>query len=188
MGLQIPTNSSHEHLVYPNLLESLTLCRPFQAIAADITYIRLKLGFCYLSLVTDLFSRVVVGWYLSDSLDASGALQALRAARLTIGPAKGHIHHSDQGVQYCCTDYVKLLFRFGMKISMTDTGSPGQNAVAERVNGILKSEFLLNATFSDLNAALLAVRQAITVYNHERPHCSLGLQTPAEFLRANNRK
>lgn len=182
------TNSSHEHLVYPNLLESLAVCRPFQAIAADITYIRLKIGFCYLSLVTDLFSRVVVGWYLSESLDVCGPLQALRTARLTIGAAKGCVHHSDQGVQYCCSDYVKLLFRFGMKISMTDTGSPGQNAVAERVNGILKSEFLLNATFSDFRAAFPAVQQSITVYNHERPHYSLGLQTPAEFLRTHRRK
>lgn len=183
------TDSSHEHPVYPNLLHGLVLCRPFQAIASDITYIRLEEGFCYLSLVTDIFSRVIIGWHLSESLDASGPVAALKEARLCMGAkAKGAIHHSDQGVQYCCSDYVSLLFRFKMLISMSDTGSPGQNAIAERVNGILKGELLLDGTFRDFSCAFHAVRDAILIYNHERPHGSLNLLTPWEFLTKKKRK
>lgn len=182
------TDSTHEHPVYPNLLAGVRLCRPFQVIAADITYIRLEEGFCYLSLVTDLFTRMIIGWCLSESLDASGPIQALRCARLAMGAVRRCIHHSDQGVQYCSADYVALLFRFKMRISMTDTGSPGQNAVAERVNGILKCELLLDAVFKTYNLALPAVREAIEIYNYERPHYSLGLLTPAQFLRDQRRK
>jgi len=176
------TDSSHEHPVYPNLLAGARLYRPFQVIAADITYIRLQEGFCYLSLVTDLFTRVIIGWCLSESLDARGPIQALRYARLAMGAERRCIHHSDQGVQYACADYVSLLFRFKMRISMTETGSPGQNAVAERVNGILKCELLLDGTFRTYKAALPAVHEAIEIYNHERPHFSLGLLTPVQFL------
>lgn len=182
------TDSSHEHPVYPNLLAGTRLYRPFQAIAADITYLRLEEGFCYLSLVTDLFTRVIIGWCLSESLDAAGPIQALRYARLAMGAVRRCIHHSDQGVQYCSADYVSLLFRFQMRISMTDTGSPGQNAIAERVNGILKSELLLDAIFTTHRAALPAVREAVEIYNHERPHFSLGLLTPAKFLQQQRRK
>jgi putative transposase len=177
------TNSAHEHPVYPNLLAGTVLSRPFQALAADITYIRLEDGFCYLALITDLFTRLIIGWNLTESLDVSGAIQALRQAHMRMGQAAHCIHHSDQGVQYCSNEYVKLLFRFKMAISMTDTGSPGQNAVAERVNGILKGELLLDSTFKHFKAALPVVRQAIEIYNHERPHNSLGLLTPAQYLR-----
>ena len=182
------TDSSHEHLVYPNLLAGVRLRRPFQAIAADITYIRLEESFCYLSLVTDLFTHVIIGWCLSEFLDAAGTIQALRYARMAMGGVRRCIHHSDQGVQYCCADYVQLLFRFKMQISMTDTGSPGQNAVAERVNGILKGELLLDSTFKNFKAALPAVSEAIEIYNHERPHYSLDLATPMQFLREQRRK
>ena len=177
------TDSAHEHPVFPNLIAGTKLYRPGQAVAADITYIRLEEGFCYLSLVTDLFTRMIVGWYLSESLDAAGTIQALRYARLFMGRTRRCIHHSDQGVQYCSGEYVQLLFRFQMSISMTDTGSPGQNAVAERVNGILKSELLLNSTFRKYEVALPVVKQAVEIYNHERPHYSLGLLTPADFQR-----
>lgn len=177
------TDSSHEHPVYPNLLAGITLSRPFQAIAADITYIRLEDGFCYLALITDLFTRMIVGWSLSESLEVSGAIQALRYARLAMGAIRRCVHHSDQGVQYCSHEYVQLLCRFQMAISMTDTGSPGQNAVAERVNGILKSELLLDSTFKQFSSALPVVKQAIEIYNHERPHYSLSLLTPAQFHR-----
>ncbi len=182
------TDSTHEHPAYPNLIAGVRLYRPFQAIAADITYIRLEETFCYLSLVTDLFTRVIIGWCLSESLDSTGPIQALRSARLALGSIQRCIHHSDQGVQYCSTDYVKLLFRFKMQISMTDSGSPGQNAVAERVNGILKSELLLDVTFSSFKLALPATSEAIQIYNQERPHYSLGLLTPAQFLLEHQQK
>lgn len=182
------TDSGHYHPRYPNLIQNRHICRPFQVLVADITYIRLEEGFSFLSLVTDLFSRCILGWCLSESLDASGPMAALKAARLFIGPRQKCIHHSDQGVQYCCFDYVKLLFRFHMKISMTDTGSPGQNSVAERVNGILKTELLLDGTFRNHHDALQATRDAIFIYNHERQHFSLDLQTPAEFLAEQRKK
>lgn len=175
------TDSSHEHPVYPNLLVGITLSRPYQAVAADITYIRLEDGFCYLALITDLFTRMIVGWTLSETLEVAGTIQALRYAGLAMGVTRHCIHHSDQGVQYCSNDYVRLLFRFQMAISMTDTGSPGQNAVAERVNGILKRELLLDSIFKRFSAALPVVRQAIEIYNYERPHYSLSLLTPSQF-------
>lgn len=181
------TDSGHRHPVYPNLIQNCRLYRPFQVIVSDITYLRLEEGFCFLSLVTDLFSRVIVGWFLSPTLDAGGPIAALKAARLFMGAAQRCIHHSDQGVQYCSAEYVKLLFRFKMKISMTDTGSPGENAVAERVNGILKSEFFLDATFRNFCDALGATKETISIYNHERPHYSLDLATPAKFLAAHRR-
>jgi transposase InsO family protein len=183
------TDSGHQHRVYPNLVQNCRLYRPFQVLVADITYVRLEEGFCFLSLVTDLFSRAIIGWFLSRTLDAGGPIAALKAARLVVGAAvQGCIHHSDQGVQYCSADYVRLLFRFKMKISMTHTGSPGENAVAERVNGILKTELLLDGTFRGFADALPATREAISIYNHERPHYSLDLATPAKFLAVHRRK
>ena len=176
------TDSGHIHPRYPNLIQERRICRPFDVIVSDITYIRLKGGFTFLSLVTDLFSRHILGWCLSESLSAAGPIAALKAAKLFMGAKRNVIHHSDQGVQYCCAEYVELLFRFHMKISMTDTGSPGQNAVAERVNGILKTELLLDGTFLNHRDALRATKDAILIYNHERQHYSLDLQTPAEFL------
>lgn len=182
------TDSGHRHPVYPNLIQNRRLYRPFQVIVADITYLRLEEGFCFLSLVTDLFSRFIVGWTLLRTLDATGPIAALKEARLVMGAAQGCVHHSDQGVQYCSVEYIKLLFRFKMKISMTDTGSPGENAVAERVNGILKTELLLDGTFHGFRDAFRASKEAISIYNHERPHYSLDLSTPAKFLAAHRRK
>lgn len=182
------TDSRHQHRVYPNLIENRRLYRPFQVIVADITYLRLEEGFCFLSLVTELFSRCIVGWFLSQTLDAAGPIAALKAARLAMGRERRCIHHSDQGVQYCSTDYVSLLFRFSMRISMTSTGSPGENSVAERVNGILKTELLLDGTFPGFPSALRATKEAVLIYNHERPHYSLDLATPAKFLAAHQRK
>jgi transposase InsO family protein len=182
------TDSGHRHRVYPNLIQNRRLYRPFQVIVADITYLRLEEGFCFLSLVTDLFSRCIIGWFLAQTLDAEGPIIALKQARLGMGAAPRCIHHSDQGVQYCSAEYVKLLFRFKMKISMTHTGSPGENAVAERINGILKTELLLDGTFHDFGDALRASKEAISIYNYERPHYSLELSTPAKFLAAHRRK
>ena len=185
---QKTTDSSHEQPVYPNLIKGKKLYRPYQAVAADITYIRLEEGFCFLSLITDLVSRVILGWCLSESLDASGPIHALKQARLQMGGLKGCVHHSDRGVQYCSIDYVSLLFRYKMPISMTDVGAPEQNAIAERVNGILKTELLLDATFKNFKTASLAASDAIQIYNYERPHYSLDLLTPMQFLKANQRK
>lgn len=183
---QKTTNSAHSYRVYANLTIDLEVCRPFKLIVADITYIRVGAGFCYLSLLTDVFSRVIVGHALCETLEAQGPLSALSRALSFMGtPPRGSIHHSDRGVQYCCHDYVKRLFRAKMQISMCAVGMPEENALAERVNGILKDEFLLDQVFPSYRVALAACNDAVETYNTFRPHTSLGMAIPMEFLASN---
>jgi len=158
----------------------MTVDRPDQVLVSDITYIRQRGDFCYLFLVTDLYSRKIVGYHLSMSLAASGAIEAMKMALKGVESTEGMIHHSDRGIQYCCEDYVELLKNNKIKISMGEVGNPYDNAVAERINGILKDEFYLNATFADFNTALKATRESINIYNHLRPHMALDYQTPVE--------
>lgn len=176
------TDSDHDKPVYPNLVKDRKPCRPFQIIVADITYLRLDEEFCYLSLVSDLFSRAIVGWRLSETLEAAGSIRALKEAYACMRGHKRVIHHSDQGVQYCSHEYVKLLFNWKFRISMTDRGSPGQNSVAERINGTLKGELLLDGTFATFADAYAATKEAVIIYNHERPHMSLDYEIPWKFL------
>jgi transposase InsO family protein len=141
-------------------------------------------GFVYASLVTDAFSRKIVGWSLAKTLSADGPIKALRMALRERGRRKRPlIHHSDQGVQYCCERYVKILKSHLATISMSKKGAPYENGKAERVNGILKHEFGLVATFSNFRHAKIALREAIWLYNNERPHLALGYKIPAEVHR-----
>jgi transposase InsO family protein len=176
------TDSEHDKPVYPNLIRKRRPRRPFQIIVADITYLRLEESFCYLSLVSDLFSRAIIGWCLAETLEAAGRIRALKEAYLCLRGQGRVIHHSDQGIQYCCHDYVKLLFKWKFRISMTDRGSPSQNAVAERINGTLKTELLLDGTFGCFADAFAATKDAVQIYNHERPHMTLNYQIPWEFM------
>jgi putative transposase len=148
---------------------------------SDITYIRTKHGFSYLSLVTDLFSRKIVGYHASESLELVGCVKALEMA---FKKGKPKIHHSDRGSQYCSYKYTKMLKKHNVRISMTENGNCYENAVAERMNGILKQEFNLNATFADLKHVRKAVDQAIKVYNSKRPNWSLNLKTPDQIYLA----
>lgn len=178
------TNSRHWFYVYGNLIKDRAVDGPNQVFVADITYLRLKDGFCYLALVTDIYSRKIVGYDVSNSLSIDGALRALKMALAGIHVSSGEgsrklIHHSDRGIQYCSHEYTNLLKEHGVGISMGEAGNPYDNAIAERVNGILKTEFLLDSTFPDLQAAARAVREAITIYNNLRPHMSIGYQTPS---------
>ena len=132
----------------------------------------------YLALVTDLFSRKIVGFDVSDSLAVEGALRACKMAIKPVTNPNALIHHSDRGVQYCCHAYTQLLDSRGIQLSMTQNGDVYQNAVAERVNGILKIDFLLNHTFNSIHQATANAKQSISIYNNERPHLSLGYQTP----------
>lgn len=178
------TNSFHRYRVWPNRVQGLEIERPDQVWAADITYLRTREGFVYLFLVTDVYSRKIVGWALGETLEASWSQEALAMALAGAhAPVKGLIHHSDRGVQYCSQDYVNVLKREAIEISMAETGNPYENAIAERVNGILKGEFLLDRTMEDRGAARRAVGEAIAIYNDERPHMSLGLMKPAEKYR-----
>lgn len=174
------TYSNHSYAVAPNRVKAMEVKRPDQVYVADITYIRLRRGFAYLFLVTDRYSRKIVGYHLSSNLAHQGAVKALEMAMSRKPDNEGIIHHSDRGCQYCCHEFLKVLEGYRMVPSMTDESHCYQNAVAERVNGILKLEFFLDATFGDMELAQGAVDNAIRIYNHKRTHWSLNLKTPQE--------
>ena len=174
----ITTDSYHRFHKYNNKVKDKLLTAPGQVIVSDITYLRTESGFIYLFLQTDAWSRKITGWHLNQSLGIEGALKALK---MTIGQCSstiGMIHHSDRGIQYCCHAYVAALQKAGMEISMTEQNHCYENAQAERVNGILKQEFLLDSVFKNQEEAYKAVKEAIYSYNHRRPHWSLDLQIP----------
>jgi len=165
----------------PNLIEHLTVTAPEQVWVSDITYVRLVEGWSYLSLVTDLYSRKILGACLHPDLSVDGTLVALRQALATrTQPQRALIHHSDRGVQYAARDYVRLLDEHGILSSMTQRSKPTDNAVAERVNGILKDEFGLADTLPALADAQAQVARAVRAYNELRPHSSCDFLTPSQ--------
>ena len=176
------TNSYHHFHKYNNLIKELKTTKPNQVWVSDITYIRTVKGFCYLALITDLYSRKIVGHDLSDSLELTGCLRALKQAVGKARPDKGLIHHSDRGVQYCGHMYVNQLKKRGIKISMTEENHCYENAVAERINGILKDEFYLDQCFFSTASAKIATKNAIEIYNYKRLHVSLGYKTPQKLF------
>lgn len=176
----ITTWSGHHFKKWKDLVKGIKVKSPEHLWVSDITYLRTETGFIYLSLITDAYSRKIVGYHLSQQLKAQGCLIALKkalAGRTTKAPL---IHHSDRGIQYCCDPYVSLLQQNGISISMTESGSPYDNAMAERVNGILKSELNLGKTFESYSAAVAIVSQAIDAYNRLRPHMSIDNLTPEQ--------
>lgn len=173
------TMSKHRFRKYPNIIRDFIPIAPNQLWVSDITYIRLGSDFAYLSLITDAYSRKIVGFYLSRDLSAKGPLKALKMALQSNPDRDNLIHHSDRGVQYCCDEYVKLLQDNTIKISMTENGDPLENALAERVNGILKTE-LLEEVFSNYSTAQREVAIACSTYNHLRPHGSIDNLKPVE--------
>ncbi len=175
----ITTNSYHRYHRYKNIIKDFVPTASNQLWVSDITYITLKQGFAYLSLITDAYSRKVVGYSLHKTLEAAGSVKAARMALQTLPKQHALIHHSDRGVQYCCNDYVKLLHKHAINISMTENGDPLENAVAERVNGILKDE-LLEDQYSGFTAAQLGIAKAVSIYNHQRLHSSIDYLTPIE--------
>ena len=183
------TDSGHGLPTYPNLVKELIPLRPNQLWVSDITYMVIYLNaqtgeydFCYLSLVTDCYTKEIIGWCVGETLETKFAIEALNMAlsRLNGNPAEGLIHHSDRGVQYASYDYTKLLKKHNIKISMTECGDPKDNAVAERVNGIIKNELLMGTSFFSIEEVRKALKVAIDFYNNERPHMSLDWKTPAE--------
>ena len=177
------TDSRHSFAVYPNLLKDLALTGPHQALVSDITYIRTEEGFLYLCLVMDAFSRAIVGYDCSDTLEREGALRALGQALRQLPADHKTIHHSDRGSQYCCQDYVEQLQAAGVSISMTEENHCYENAQAERLNGIVKQEYGLGGTFARKSDAVRAVTQAVNLYNWRRPHQALGYAVPMEVHR-----
>jgi putative transposase len=177
----VTTYSKHGYAVQPNRIKDEVPTAPGQILVADITYLSLCGGqHAYLSLVTDKYSRYIVGYYLSKNLSNEGALKAIEMASKNLPRDAKAICHSDRGVQYCCHDYLDKLNELGIISSMTDADHCAQNALAERVNGILKSEFYLDITFNNFAIAQRAVDNAIRIYNTRRRHWSLKLRTPAD--------
>ena len=172
------TNPNHFYRKYPNLIRDMVLHSAGKLWVSDITYIRTAKGFVYLSIITDAYSKKIVGWCLWPDLSSTGALNALKMAFEAERYNYDLIHHSDRGIQYCCNDYVNYLKGSGAKISMTENGDPYENPVAERVNGILKDEYGLYETFPDYLSALEVVKMAIQKYNNKRPHRSVDMMVP----------
>lgn len=181
----VTTNSDHPFYKYKNELTDKSITGPNQVWVSDITYLRTRNGFVYLSLITDAYSRMIVGWNVDSSLAAESTVKAAKQAIRQCKHPRNVIHHSDRGIQYCCYAYTKMLKALGITISMGDAGNCYDNALAERVNGILKDEYLLDAEFIDLDHSIKATAQAIYLYNHKRPHWSLGFQKPAEVHLSN---
>ena len=172
------TNSYHRFYKYKNIIKGLEVNKSNQVWVSDITYIRTVKGFCYLALITDMHSRKIVGYDLSDSLELKGCVRALNKAIYQAKDIKGLIHHSDRGIQYCSNIYTQILKRKKIDISMTEENHCYENALAERVNGILKDEFYMDQTFTNTAHAKRAVKSAINLYNEIRLHLSLDFKTP----------
>jgi putative transposase len=175
------TNSAHSLPVFTNLIKDMELTAPNQGWISDITYIRTREGFLYLSLITDKYSRKIVGYHLGRTLETEDTLKALRMALTELPKGAKPIHHSDRGCQYCSHNYVNELKDHGVEVSMTEEDHCAENAQAERVNGILKQEYFLNHEFRTVEHARQAVAEAILLYNTRRPHRSLGLCTPEQI-------
>ena len=172
------TNSLHRFYKYHNIIKDFKASRPNQIWVSDITYIRTIKGFCYLALITDAYSRKIVGYDLSNSLELSGCVRALNKALYKAKNIDRLIHHSDRGIQYCSNVYTKILKQHNIAISMTEDNHCYENAMAERINGILKDEFYLDQTFTDVDHAKRATKNAINLYNEVRLHLSLDYKTP----------
>lgn len=178
----VTTNSKHWMRKYPNLIKGLMVHRPEQLWVADITYLETQESNSFLHLITDAYSKQIMGYELCNDMEASSTLKALQMA---IGKRKySHnplIHHSDRGLQYCSKLYINHLIENKIQISMTENGDPYENAVAERMNGILKDEFGLSEKMDDLAAALQQTHQSIQTYNELRPHLSCHYFTPKQM-------
>lgn len=173
--------------MYPNLIKNMTLTAPNQLWVSDITYIRVGHAFIYLFLITDAFSHKIIGWSLALDLSAENAIEALKMAieqlpeetkQLLKDKKHTLIHHSDRGSQYCCNEYVKILKKEEIAISMTENGDPLENAIAERVNGILKTEWINDKHLTDFVSAKEFIMRIIYLYNYQRPHQSISYLTP----------
>lgn len=177
------TNSYHRFRKHKNLIQEMKINRPEQVWVSDITYIGNRDNPMYLSLVTDAYSKKIMGFNVSSSLDASGAIDALKKAISKRSYDKPLIHHSDRGLQYCCEAYQKVLADDNIRCSMTESYDPYQNAVAERVNGILKQEFIQGIKTSDIQLMRKLIEESLYIYNQQRPHWSCHLRTPNQTHR-----
>lgn len=177
----VTTDSGHWMKKYPNLIKDMEPHGPNHVWVSDITYWKTKGGHCYISFITDAYSRKIVGYQVAVTMEAVESIAALRMAIKTLDPeATGLIHHSDRGSQYCSSGYVKTLKNKGVKISMTENGDPLENAIAERINGIIKGEYLFDHEIKSLSKAKEVLQSVVKLYNEDRPHSSIGNATPSQ--------
>ena len=174
------TDSRHGHRKYPNLIKGYSASGPEQIWVSDITFVPTETGFVYVSLVTDQYSKKIMGYKAHPTLEAEGPLEALRMALKRRRRETKLIHHSDRGAQYACEEYVNMLERNDILISMSAPGNPYENAVAERINGTIKTEFFLDGYFRDIEQVSRALKEIVSVYNKERPHASCDYLTPEQ--------
>jgi putative transposase len=180
------TMSYHRFKKHPNLIQELDIIRPEQVWVSDITYIGKREKPCYLSLITDAYSKKIVGYDVSNSLTTDGSVKALNMAyKHRMYKQAPLIHHSDRGIQYCSDEYQKVLNKYKTKCSMTQNSDPYENAVAERVNGILKQEFMIDQLHLDLALMQKVIKESVDVYNQIRPHLSNSMLTPNQMHQQN---
>ena len=174
------TDSRHHYRKYPNLIADVVPSRPNEIWVSDITYVETDEGVCYLSLITDTYSHKIVGWAVGPTLETVYPLNALKMALATIDDvtASRLIHHSDRGCQYCSNEYESELKKRHVNISMTQSGDPLENAIAERANGILKVEWLYKMRITTRDECRSILDRIIDFYNTQRPHMSIGMQPP----------
>ena len=178
----VTTNSHHRFRKHENLIADLEINRPEQVWVSDITYIGKRENPCYLSLVTDAYSKKIMGYYVADNLNTKSSLKALKSAlKQRENKDLPLIHHSDRGIQYCADEYQKELIKNKVLCSMTQNSDPYENAVAERINGILKQEFFIDRHNQKIEVIRQMVKEVIDVYNELRPHCSNYLLTPNQM-------
>lgn len=186
---QITTNSHHRFRKHKNIVHDLEITKPNQVWVSDITYIGTRKKPCYLSLITDVYSKKIVGYDVSDSLALQGVCKALKLAiKQNKGDLNQLIHHSDRGIQYCSNEYQNILNKAMIKCSMTNNGDPYENAVAERVNGIFKQEFAIDTYNKELPIMRNLIKQVVEIYNELRPHWSNYMLTPNEMFKTKNRR
>ena len=177
----VQTTMSRHHLrKYPNLVKGLPLTHPEQVWASDITYVKTRQGTCYVNLVTDAFSRKVMGYTVAANMEAVSMSRALMMALKAKQTTAATIRHSDRGLQYCSAHYVSLATAKGLRMSMTQNSDPYENALAERMNRTLKEEFGLGNVLDNLEQAELLLKQAVELYNTHRPHLALKMKTPQQ--------
>lgn len=177
----VTTYSKHWFRKYPNLIRGFNPIKANQLWVSDITYLETEAGFVYLFLITDAYSRKILGWHLSENLQAENAIFALEMALLNSTLSHNElIHHSDRGIQYCSKHYIELLEKYQVSISMTENGDPLENAIAERVNGILKDEWINDLDIPNYSIAKEYIEKIIFLYNNDRLHSSIDMLTPNE--------
>ena len=178
---QMTTNSKHMFKKYPNLIKDLQIYRKDQLWVSDITYIRTDEGFAYAAMITDVFTRKIVGSSIDKTMTTELVLEALYQALKQRKDYSGLIHHSDRGLQYCSNDYINILESNDIRISMTENSDPYENALAERMNRTIKEEFIINEKIRTLSMLKSLFYESVNIYNKERPHLSLKMKRPDEI-------